>query len=183
MPLEGIDQFEVSNSLAVNVYGIGDDERVIPLRVSTIVNVRDTVDLLLIEHGERRHYCLIRDLEKLLQHSGSAESSFVQLSKNIADKHACINVQCRDGKSFNWRPSMVTIIWSFDIVSTTTAPTKLSLTVTAIRWRHGTSLNLRQINVSPLTFSPSRTQAQSNRYASVSSCQTIRVSQCTLICC
>ena len=102
MPLESIDRFEISNNIAINVYEPSDDKRVVPLRVSVIANARATVDLLLIEQGERRHYCLITNLEKLLQHVTNAESSFVQLPKNIAAKRACVNVQCDDGKSFKW---------------------------------------------------------------------------------
>ena len=102
MPLDRIDQFEISNNLAINVYGISNDDRIIPLRVSEIANSRDAIDLLLVEEGERKHYVLITDLQKLLKHVGRSESVFVKLPKDIADKKACVNVQCSDGKSFKW---------------------------------------------------------------------------------
>ena len=79
MPLERIDQFEISNNLAINVYELDNDERVVPLRISEILNECDTIDLLLIKDDERRHYCLIKDLEKLLKHVNSNDSAFVNL--------------------------------------------------------------------------------------------------------
>ena len=102
MPIDGIDAFEVSNKLAVNVYELGEDEGIYPLRTSTYENARDTIDLLFIEEGEEQHYVLITDLQKILQHTESDKSSFVPLPKHIADKKACVNIQCRDGKSFKW---------------------------------------------------------------------------------
>ena len=102
MPLESIDQFKISNNLAINVYELDDDERVVPLRISEILNACHIIDLLLIKDDERRHYCLIKDLEKLLKHVNSNDSAFVKLPKYINDKQACVDVQCNDGKSFKW---------------------------------------------------------------------------------
>ena len=98
MPIDGIDAFEVSNYLAVNVYEISEDESIYPLRTSTYVNARDTIDLLFIEEGDQQHYVLIIDLQKLLQHTESGKSSFVPLPKHITDKKACVRNQCRDEK-------------------------------------------------------------------------------------
>ena len=69
MPIEGIDAFEVSNCLAVNVFELGGDKGIHPLRTSTCENARDTIDLLLLEEGDQQHYVLITDLQKLLQHT------------------------------------------------------------------------------------------------------------------
>ena len=102
MPIEGIDAFEVSNCLAVNVFELGGDRDIYPLRTSTYENARDTIDLLLLEEGDQQHYVLITDLEKLLQHTESGKSSFVPLPKHIADKKACVNIQCCDEKNFKW---------------------------------------------------------------------------------
>ena len=102
MPIDGIDVFEISNNLTVNVYELGEDEGIYPLRISTYENARDTIDLLLIEEVDQQHYVLITDLQKLLNHTGGKNSSFVRLPKSIADKKACTNIMCRDGKSFKW---------------------------------------------------------------------------------
>ena len=53
MSLDRIDQFELSNKLAVNVYEVENNERVVPLRASVITNPRDTIDLLFVEQGEK----------------------------------------------------------------------------------------------------------------------------------
>ena len=102
MPIDGIDAFEVSNNLAVNVYELGGDQGIYPLRSSTLESARDVIDLLFIEEDERQHYVLITDLQKLLKHTRSDKSSFTLLPKHISDKKACVNIQCNDGKSFKW---------------------------------------------------------------------------------
>ena len=102
MHIDDIDAFEVSNNLAVNVYELSEDEGIYPLRTSTYENAQDNIDLLFIEEGDQQHYVLITDLQKLLQHTESGKSSFVRLPKHIADKKACVNIQCRDEKSFKW---------------------------------------------------------------------------------
>ena len=56
MPIDGIDAFEVSNNLAVNVYELGGDQGIYPLRSSTLEGARDVIDLLFIEEDENQHY-------------------------------------------------------------------------------------------------------------------------------
>ena len=73
MPLEKIDAFEVSNNLAINIFTI-EGESIVPLRASMLENARDNIDLLLIEKDENRHYCLIKDLQRLTK-SGRRKKS------------------------------------------------------------------------------------------------------------
>ena len=102
MTLDDMDDFETGNKLAVNIYEIGEHERIKPLRVSSFANARETVDLLYLEEGDKHHYVLITDMEKLLKHVRKGYSTFVALPKHILDKKACVNIQCGDGKSFKW---------------------------------------------------------------------------------
>ena len=67
MHIDGIDAFEVSNNLAVNVYELGDDEGIYPLRTSTYENARDNIDLLFIEEGDQQHYVLIIDFAEAFE--------------------------------------------------------------------------------------------------------------------
>ena len=57
MPLESINEFEDLNNLSINVYGV-EGMRITPLRASTRENARDSIDLLLVEDGDSRHYAL-----------------------------------------------------------------------------------------------------------------------------
>ena len=103
MSIEQIDQFEVANRIAVNVYELDENERVVALRASTFDAAPErVVDLLLIERGETRHYCLIQNLPKLLQNAGAIETTSVKLPAHIEAKNACVNILCNDGKSFKW---------------------------------------------------------------------------------
>ena len=147
MSLDRIDQFELSNKLAVNVYEVENNERVVPLRASVITNPRDTIDLLFVEQGEKKHYCLIRDLPKLLKHA-SDNKTFVKLPKKIEDKKACVNIQCNDGKSFKWciLSAKYGKTWSIAIVWITTLPILPSLKTINIQWSHTTFVYLNARN-------------------------------------
>ena len=101
MPLDKIGTFETSNNLSVNVYSI-EGEMIVPLRTSTFENARDKIDMLLIENGEKRHYCLIKDLQKLTASRRREKFMRGKLPKKIADKRACVNIECDDKKSFKW---------------------------------------------------------------------------------
>ena len=103
MPVEPIDQFELANQIAVHVYELDENKRVVPLRTRSFdAAPQRVVDLLLIERGDARHYCLITDLQKLLQHASAGESTFVELPTEIASKKACVNNTCNAIKSFKW---------------------------------------------------------------------------------
>ena len=81
LELEGIDCFEKQNeTISVNVYGY---ERVVyPLLVSKYVYQRiHHVNLLLISDGEKKHYCLINSMSRLLSS---------QISKNKNKKFFCL---------------------------------------------------------------------------------------------
>ena len=63
--LASIDQFEDANDLAINVYGYNNDLH--PLRCTSKRNSpHPIVNLLLLTKDNRQHYCLIRDLNRLL---------------------------------------------------------------------------------------------------------------------
>ena len=73
MPLENIDEFEEMNNLAIKVYGI-EGTKITPLRTSVREDARDSIDLLLVEDGDRRHYALIKNLHKLLKPAATNKS-------------------------------------------------------------------------------------------------------------
>ena len=63
--LRDIDKFEKLNPrIAINVFG--HEEKIYPLRISGLKR-ENTVNLLLIHDGERSHYCLTRDMSRLLR--------------------------------------------------------------------------------------------------------------------
>ena len=62
--LNAIDKFERQNpTISINVFG--HEESVCPLRVSKCED-REVVNLLLISDDEKRHYCLIKNMSRLL---------------------------------------------------------------------------------------------------------------------
>ena len=93
--LNEIDKFERNNTyLSVNVFGY-EDHFVYPLRISKHER-KDAVDLLLISNDSTNHYCLIKNLSRLLstQVSNSKESRLYCRrclnsfrSKEALDKH------------------------------------------------------------------------------------------------
>ena len=68
-----IEKFEKQNQLSINV--IGYETTLFPLYLSKIQS-NDQINLLLISQGEKRHYCLIRNMSRLLadrtNHNGAA---------------------------------------------------------------------------------------------------------------
>ena len=70
MNLNDIDKFEKNNNLAINVYHIKHDGKLVtPLRITQKdVKLEEYVNLLLIEHNERTHYTWIRNFDRLLQY-------------------------------------------------------------------------------------------------------------------
>ena len=71
-------KFEKENHLAINVFGY--DKHVYPLYITDRRDNVTHINLLLITRGESRHYCLIKNLDRLL--SGS--------SKNEHRKYHCL---------------------------------------------------------------------------------------------
>jgi hypothetical protein len=64
VPISKIPKLERLNNIRINVYGYEDDE-IFPLYISQMPN-EDTIHLLLISDDTTKHYCLIRDLNRLL---------------------------------------------------------------------------------------------------------------------
>ena len=64
--LTDIDKFEKQNAgISVNAFG-WEDEKIIPLKITTHHDRPHHVDLLLIKNGELSHWCLIKNLNRFL---------------------------------------------------------------------------------------------------------------------
>ena len=63
--VSSIAEFEKRNKISVNVFGLEKDE-VYPLQITKFRDMPHHVNLLLFSKGEIRHYCLIRNLNRLL---------------------------------------------------------------------------------------------------------------------
>ena len=73
MELKDISRFEKLNEVSVNVYGYNQNE-IYPLRVSTRTSdYSHHVNLLLISKGEKKHYCLIKSMSRLLSSQTSTK--------------------------------------------------------------------------------------------------------------
>ena len=70
MKLQQIPKFEKLNKISVNVFGY--DEGVYPLHITSHIHPRH-VNLLLISNDVTTHYCLIKDLNKLLYHQSKSK--------------------------------------------------------------------------------------------------------------
>ena len=70
MNLNDIDKFEKNNNMAINVYHIKHDGKLVtPLRITQKdVKLEKYVNLLIIEDNERTHYTWIRNFDRLLQY-------------------------------------------------------------------------------------------------------------------
>ena len=66
MPLSGIPAFKKSNNLAVNVYA-HDGNEIYPAYISKQKQNSKKIHLLLISNEEKSHYCLIKNLDRLLK--------------------------------------------------------------------------------------------------------------------
>ena len=66
--LQDINKFETLNSnIAITVFGYNENDKVYPLRVSPYIKNRvNKIKLMLIEEGEKSHYCLIQNLSRLI---------------------------------------------------------------------------------------------------------------------
>ena len=83
MELKEISRFETLNEVNVNVFGF--ENLVYPLRISD-ANHKKCVNLLLINENEKKHYCIIKDMSRLLSS---------QKSKNEHKKFFCL--RCLNG--------------------------------------------------------------------------------------
>ena len=64
-PLSQIPEFEKNNDISVNVFGLENNE-VYPLQITKFRSMPHHVNLLLTSKGEARHFCLIKNLNRLL---------------------------------------------------------------------------------------------------------------------
>jgi len=58
-------KFEKNNNVKINFFGYENDVGIYPLYISTTVN-HQVVDLLLISDGDKKHYCQIKNFNRLL---------------------------------------------------------------------------------------------------------------------
>ncbi|XP_061191773.1 uncharacterized protein LOC133200019 [Saccostrea echinata] len=65
LPLSQINRFEKKNNISVNVFGFEKNE-ISPLHITEARNTFHHVNLLLFSKGETRHYCLIRNMSRLM---------------------------------------------------------------------------------------------------------------------
>ena len=66
MELKDISRFEKLNEISINVYGYEKLNGVYPLKISNAQHYSHHVNLLLISEGEKKHYCLIKSMSRLL---------------------------------------------------------------------------------------------------------------------
>ena len=106
--LNAIDKFERQNpTISINVFG--HEESVCPLRVSKCED-REVVNLLLISDDEKRHYCLIKSMSRLMSSQTSKRNgaqyycmrclnpfhSQESLDKHLeyCSTHEAVNIEC-----------------------------------------------------------------------------------------
>ncbi|XP_022800883.1 uncharacterized protein LOC111338630 [Stylophora pistillata] len=100
MEVKSIRRFETLNpGLAVNVYA--NEGGLKPLRVSN-VDGKTWINLLLLSEGEKKHYCLIKNLSRLIS-NGDTNKKFICMrclnffsSQKVLDKHIEL---CREYKA------------------------------------------------------------------------------------
>ena len=79
----GINQFESQNpEIAISLLGYSKDERVYPLRISSDINRKHQIVLLLIKDEENSHYCLVKNISALLAS---------QINKHKGGRLFCLN--------------------------------------------------------------------------------------------
>ena len=61
-----IDKFEKKNNISINIIGLNDNGSYVPMRPTKIINAIKEIDLLLINDGEKWHYVVIKNLNRLL---------------------------------------------------------------------------------------------------------------------
>ena len=65
--LKGINEFErLNSSIAISVFAYSEEDKVYPLRISGHRNRLHKIKLLLITEEEKRHYCLIKNMSRLV---------------------------------------------------------------------------------------------------------------------
>src|SRR5688572_17219211 len=74
-----ISKFERNNNISINVFGYENDVNLFPLYLSKYENDR-CVDLLLISDGEKKHYCWIKNFNRLMT---------AQTDKSVNSMHYC----------------------------------------------------------------------------------------------
>ena len=101
-----IDRFESQNlEISISVLGYNKDERVCPLKVSEYTGCKHDIVLLLINDGEKSHYCLVKNTSALLasqinNHKGTCNiclncfNGFKSTDRLNKHKEYCYNNEC-----------------------------------------------------------------------------------------
>ncbi|KAL0809898.1 hypothetical protein ABMA28_002311 [Loxostege sticticalis] len=79
--LKDIKTFEINNNdISINVYGIDEKQNIIGPLYKTLIRKKTHVNMLLLEKDGKSHYCLIKDLTKLVRN---------QVTKHHSKLHFC----------------------------------------------------------------------------------------------
>ena len=78
-----INKFENNNNIAINVFG-ADEKEIFPLRIS--MQESDRVNILLMENNGERHYCLIKNMSRLLSSQFSKKKSKIHVCNYCLQK-------------------------------------------------------------------------------------------------
>ena len=76
-------KFEKNNKdISVNVYGIDKEEKIYPLHISKNFDREHHIDLLLISDKETKHYCLIKNISRLIASQSTAHEHKTYYCRN-----------------------------------------------------------------------------------------------------
>ena len=67
MPLSQIPRFEKDNNVKINVYAFEDPRPICPAYLTKIKGRGKPINLLLLNDDEKSHFCLIKNLDRLLK--------------------------------------------------------------------------------------------------------------------
>lgn len=73
-PISKIQKFEKQNNISINVFGYEND--FFPLYISELESANANVDLLYVEQDGNSHYCLIKDLNRVLGSTKRAKRKY-----------------------------------------------------------------------------------------------------------
>lgn len=65
LPLSQIKHFEKKNNISINIFGLEKND-IFPLQITDKRLAKHHVNLLIFSKGETRHYCLIRNMSRLM---------------------------------------------------------------------------------------------------------------------
>ncbi|PFX12388.1 putative uncharacterized transposon-derived protein F54H12.3 [Stylophora pistillata] len=100
MEVKDIHRFEKLNpEIGVNVYMYKNGLN--PLRVSSKGHVQDLIDLLLIQDGDKKHYCLIKNLSRLVSTQPNPEECYTEKKQQHIPVSFCYYLKCTFDDSYS----------------------------------------------------------------------------------